>query len=219
MIISRFERSSVRGFIHQPAVSASAGLVITHGAGSNCEAPLLIAFANSFCKAGVLVLRCDLPFRQKRRFGPPASATAAEDRSGLREAVALVREIVPGPIILGGHSYGGRQASILAASEQDLVDGLLLFSYPLHPPARPTQLRTTHWPSLRTPSFFVHGTKDPFGSVDEVRSALPLITAPTTLVTIGGAGHELQHGRFDIDNIVLAPFRAFMIAAGNRADN
>ncbi len=183
--------------------------MITHGAGSNCEAPLLIAFASAFCKAGAVVLRCDLPFRQRRPSGPPTLAKAEEDRAGLREAVTAIRELTAGHLILGGHSYGGRQASILAANEEQAADALLLLSYPLHPPTRPEQLRTTHWPSLRTPSFFVHGSKDPFGSVDEMRSALGLIPAATALVTIDGAGHELKRGRFQIENLVLAPFGAF----------
>ncbi|MGH9614843.1 MAG: alpha/beta family hydrolase [Bryobacteraceae bacterium] len=84
-----------------------------------------------------------------------------------------------------------------------------MLSYPLHPPTRPDQLRTTHWPSLRTPSFFVHGTKDPFGSIEEMRSALPLIAAPTSLVIIEKAGHELARGKFAIENLVLKPFQAF----------
>ncbi len=214
MNISRFERASIRGFIHRPEDEPKGGLVISHGAGSNCEAPLLLAIANAFCRAGSVVLRCDLPFRQKRRFGPPTPAAAEEDRSGLRDAVTAIREITPGPLILGGHSYGGRQASILAASDEQAADALLLLSYPLHPPSRPNQLRTTHWPSLRTPLLFVHGTKDPFGSIDEMRSALQLLSAPATLAAIEGAGHELKRGKFDIENLVLAPFRTFASLSG-----
>ena len=206
---SLFQRGCVRGFIHQPDGPVAAGLVLTHGAGSSCEAPLLVAFARAFCEAGVFVLRCDLPFRQKRRYGPPIPAKAAQDRAGLMEAIIAVREMSTGPLLLGGHSYGGRQATILAAGEQQAADALVLLSYPLHPPARPDQMRTAHWPGLRVPSFFVHGTNDPFGSVAEMRSALPLIIAPTALITIEGAGHELARGKFEIESLVLAPFRAF----------
>jgi uncharacterized protein len=75
-------------------------------------------------------------------------------------------------MFLGGHSYGGRQASMLAAEEPDLAAGLLLLSYPLHPPRRPARLRTAHFPKLTTPALFVHGTRDPFGSMDEMRAAV-----------------------------------------------
>ena len=94
-------------------------------------------------------------------------------------------------IFLGGHSYGGRQSTILCAAEPELVSGLLLLSYPLHPPRKPDQLRTQHLPNLRTPSLFVHGTRDPFGSINEMRDACRLIPAKNELVEISGVGHDL----------------------------
>ncbi len=84
-------------------------------------------------------------------------------------------------VFLGGHSYGGRQSTMLCAAEPELVDGLLLLSYPLHPPRKPDQLRTQHLPSLRTPSLFVSGTRDPFGSVEEIEQALKLIPVGTKI--------------------------------------
>jgi hypothetical protein len=113
-------------------------------------------------------------------------------------------------VLLGGHSYGGRQASILAAEEPELVDALLLFSYPLHPPGKPNQLRTDHFPKLTVPATFVHGTEDPFGSIEEMRSALHLIPAKTELVVIEGASHDLKRGKFDIDQLVVARFQSVM---------
>jgi uncharacterized protein len=203
-----FGQGSVRGFLHTPAGSAQAGLVLTHGAGGNCEAPLMVAIANAFCRAGLLVLRCDLPFRQRKRFGPPAPATAAENRAGLRDAVSAIRALESGEVFLGGHSYGGRQASVLAAEEPGLVDGLLLLSYPLHPPNKPNQLRTDHFPKLTAPATFVHGTQDPFGSIEEMRVALHLIPGKTQLIVVEGAGHDLGRGKFDVDRLVVSDFRS-----------
>src|ERR1700761_9299340 len=171
------ENVTVRGFLHLAADSAADGLVLTHGAGSNCNSPLLVAVANGFCASGLTVLRCDLPFRQSRPTGPPPRGSAERDQQGLRAAVACMRRLALGRIFLGGHSYGGRQSSMLAASEPGLVDRLLLLSYPLHPPQRPTELRTQHFPQLQTPAMFVHGTRDGFGSIDEVAAALKLIPA------------------------------------------
>ena len=182
---------AVRGFLHEPAQANGEGLVLTHGAGANCQSKLLIALADAFTDAGYLLLRCDLPFRQSRPHGPPFPAMAARDRQGLRRAVEVLRSRTPGRIFLGGHSYGGRQGSMLAAEQPQLVAGLLLLSYPLHPPRKPAELRTAHFPQLKTPSLFVHGGRDPFGSHDEIKAALALIPAQTMLLEIEGAGHEL----------------------------
>jgi hypothetical protein len=180
----------VRGFLHCPEKSSDRGLVLTHGAGSNSSSPLLTALAGSFADAGFSVLRCDLPFRQNRSFGPPRG-DAARDREGLASAVNALRKLGPTRIFLGGHSYGGRQATMLCAEQPDLVPGLLLLSYPLHPPRKPEQLRVQHLPQLHVPSLFVHGTRDPFGSTEEIEAALRLIPAKTQLMVVDGAGHDL----------------------------
>ena len=209
----------VRGFLHVPAKPNGSGLVLTHGAGSNAQAPLLIALAEAFSAAGFTVLRCDLPYRQMRSFGPPGPGDAARDRAGLRNAIAALKEHLGAPslprslrqgwgtsteesepkgtekLYLGGHSYGGRQASMLCAElskeGSDLVAGLLLLSYPLHPPRKPEQQRAQHLPDLRTPTLFVHGTRDPFGSIAELEQAMKMIPAKTMLLTMEGAGHDL----------------------------
>lgn len=199
-----FDDDGVRGFLHPPAAGCGDGMVLTHGAGGNCDAPLLVAAANAFSDSGLHVLRCDLPFRQRRPTGPPSPATAARDRDGLRSAVAAMRRIAPGKVLLGGQSYGGRQATILTAEEPGLVDALLLFSYPLHPPGKPAQLRTEHFPRIRVPAVFVHGTADPFGSIEEVENAVSAIPARVKLLPIEGAGHDLKRGRFDLGRVVDA---------------
>jgi len=186
---------AVRGFLHSPANPNGDALILTHGAGSNSTAPLLVAISETFAEHGYAVLRCDLPFRQERRTGPPFPGNAERDRAGLRNAVAVLRKHVAGRIFLGGHSYGGRQATMLCAAEPDLVSGLLLLSYPLHPPRKPEQLRIQHLPNLRTPSLFVHGTRDPFGSIEEVTKALQLIPAKIELMRVEGAGHDLGFKR------------------------
>jgi len=183
---------AVRGFLHSAANPNGDALILTHGAGSNCNALLLIALAEVFAAHGSTVLRCDLPFRQERPTGPPFPGNAERDRAGLHNAVAAMRRLASGRIFLGGHSYGGRQSTMLSAAEPDLVSGLLLLSYPLHPPRKPEQLRTQHLPNLRTPSLFVHGTRDPFGSIDEMERALQLIPSTKELLKVEGAGHDLE---------------------------
>ena len=180
----------VRGFLYREKPGGD-GLVLAHGAGSNSNSSLLIAVAGAFAGTGFTVLRCDLPFRQNRPYGPPRPGEAERDREGLRNAVAALRKLGCARMFLGGHSYGGRQATMLCAEEPDLVNGLLLLSYPLHPPRKPTQLRVQHLPALRVPALFVHGTRDPFGSVEEMETALKMIPAKTELLRVDGAGHDL----------------------------
>jgi uncharacterized protein len=201
----------VRGFMHRPPDASGDCLVLTHGAGSNCNSPLLVALADAFCASGLIVLRCDLPFRQLRPHGPPQRGSAERDQEGLRAAITSMRRQTSGRMFLGGHSYGGRQASMLAASQPDLVDRLLLLSYPLHPPQRPSELRTGHFPSLQTPAMFVHGTRDGFGSIEELVAALTLVPARTELLPVADAGHELvtKRNREDVSKRVVEAFRSF----------
>lgn len=100
---------------------------------------------------------------------------------------------------------------MLAAAEPDLVDRLLLLSYPLHPPQRPDELRTAHFPKLQTPAMFVHGMQDGFGSIDEMTVALKLIPARTALLPIAGAGHELltKRNRDELPKMVVESFQLF----------
>jgi uncharacterized protein len=182
---------NIRGFLHVPETPNQDGVILTHGAGGNAQAPLLRALAETFVGAGFTMLRIDLPFRQMRPFGPPGPGDASRDRTGLKNAIVKMRTMLSGRIYLGGQSYGGRQASMLCAEQPDLAAGLLLLSYPLHPPRRPEQQRTQHLPDLRTTALFVSGTRDPFGTIAELERALKMIPAKTKLLPIEGAGHDL----------------------------
>jgi hypothetical protein len=165
-------------------------MILTHGAGGNAEAPLLKALSDAFAARGMVVLRYDLPYREARPHGPPFPAQAAGDRAGIRAAAAEMR-LRASRVIAGGHSYGGRQSSMAAAEDSRMVDALLLLSYPLHPPRKLEQMRTAHFRDLRTPAFFVHGSRDPFGSVLEMTAALSMIPARTELMVVEGAPHGL----------------------------
>lgn len=200
----------VRGTLHR-ADQPGDFLVLTHGAGGNSNAALLVALADAFAQSGISVLRCDLPYRQRKPSGPPSPADAKRDQQGLKRAITLMKEQFPGRAFLGGSSYGGRQASMLCASEPNLVDGLLLLSYPLHPPGKPAQLRTQHFPALHTPALFVSGTRDAFGTIDELQSAIQLIPAKTKLVAVEGAAHGLSDKKKqgEVVDIIQERFREF----------
>jgi predicted alpha/beta-hydrolase family hydrolase len=181
----------VKGYLHRPESASSDGLVLTHGAGGNAQMPLLVAIAEAFANAGFTVLRYDLPFRQQRSFGPPRPGDAARDRLGLKNSIEALRGLGGiKSLYLGGQSYGGRQASMLL-SEEPLADGLLLLSYPLHAPGKPDQLRVQHLPQIEVPVIFVHGTHDPFGTIEEIEAARKLIPTKTLLLPVQSAGHDL----------------------------
>src|SRR5580658_84863 len=123
-----FESGGVRGVLHRPERPNGDAFALTHGAGSNCNAPLLQTLARAFAAAGYAVLRYDLPFRQQHPKGPPFPAAAARDREGVGQAVAAIRQLAPGRIIAGGHSYGGRQTAMAAAEKAGMAEALLLLS-------------------------------------------------------------------------------------------
>ena len=187
--VAPFEAAGVRGHLHRPEGAPRGDVVLAHGAGGNCEAPVLVAAAEALAGAGFCVLRVELPFRRKRAKGPPPRGSGPEDRAGLRAAAQALREMEGGgSVVLGGHSYGGRQASILAAEEPGLADALLLLSYPLHPPTKPGELRTGHFQALSTPCIFVHGRADPFGSIAELETAAAVIPGGAAILPLRAPG-------------------------------
>ncbi|MBV8897718.1 MAG: dienelactone hydrolase family protein [Acidobacteriaceae bacterium] len=208
--ITSFEEENVGGFVHEPAGTCRGGLALTHGAGGNCNAKLVVAVADAFCADGWTVLRYNLPFRRQRPFGPPMPKSAAMDQEGVRVAVEKLRGIAPVPIVAAGHSYGGRQTTMLAANDPKLCDAIVAFSYPLHPPNKPDQLRTAHFAELKIPLLFVHGSSDAFGTVAEMQSAIAAIPSRTRLVIVEGARHDLRSGKFDITGLVIGGLNALL---------
>ena len=188
---------------HLPVHPTGEGLAITHGAGGDCHSALLILIAEAFCEAGITVLRFNLAYRANGS-GPPRPATAHLDRDSIRSALSALRGMVAGPLYLAGQSYGGRQSSILAAEDSQCAVALALFSYPLHPPGKPSQLRTEHFPKLRLPALFVHGPRDPFATPEELEAARQLIPARTAVHPVPKAGHELLRGRFPLAPVIAA---------------
>jgi uncharacterized protein len=134
-------------------------------------------------------------------------------------AASELRRIVSGQLFLGGHSYGGRQATMLCAEHWNLVNGLLLLSYPLHPPRKPDQLRIQHFAQLRTPALFVHGTRDPFASIEEMELALKLIPSKNSLLPVEGAGHDLgfkgKVKRQQWPEMAVKAFQEFFLNSGS----
>jgi predicted alpha/beta-hydrolase family hydrolase len=161
-------------------------LLLTPGAGADRDHHTLVAVAEAV--APLPVARIDFPYRREGRRAPDRAPKAI---ACIREEAAkLVSEagIAAERLVLGGRSYGGRMCS-LAVAEGLPAAGLVLLSYPLHPPGKPDQLRTEHFGSLELPCLFVSGDRDPFGSPDEFADAIAEIPGPVTQVWVSG-GHD-----------------------------
>jgi uncharacterized protein len=192
----------IAGVAHEPDGTPSGVVVLTHGAGGSRESALLQKLCDEWARRGWLAVRYNLPYRRRRPKGPP-SGSAVADRAGIVEAITVCRDLADGPLIAGGHSYGGRQTSMVVAEDAQPVDLLMLFSYPVHPPGKPERARTEHLPDIAVPTVFTHGTSDPFGTLDELRAAAALIAAPTEIVEITGARHDLGSKTLDVPALAV----------------
>jgi len=192
----------IAGIAHEPDDAPEGLVVLTHGAGGNRDSPLLQQVCDEWAQRGWLAVRYNLPYRRRRPTGPP-SGSATTDRAGIVEAITLCRGLAEGPLIAGGHSYGGRQTSMVVAAGEAPVDVLTLFSYPLHPPGKPERLRTEHLPDITVPTVFTHGTSDPFGTPDELRTAAALISGTTAVVEIASARHDLRSKALNVPALAV----------------
>jgi hypothetical protein len=192
---------AIAGTAHLPQGEPTGIVLLTHGAGGNRNSPMLTKLCDQWAGRGFLAVRYDLPYRRRRPKGPPSGSVTA-DQAGIVEAVELARTLTDGPVLAGGHSYGGRMTSMAVAGGL-AVDVLTLFSYPLHPPGKPERARTEHLPRITVPTVFTHGTSDPFGTIDELRAAAALVAAPTEVVEVTGGRHDLGSKTLDVPALAV----------------
>jgi predicted alpha/beta-hydrolase family hydrolase len=165
------------------------GLVLTPGASATREHSQLVAIDRAATeRADAVVERIDLGKSRK----PETHIATISDAA---ERVAKRAGIARGRVAVGGRSFGGRMCSMAVAAGIPAL-GLVLVSYPLHPPGKPDQLRTEHLPDIDVPCLFVSGTRDAFATPDELAAAATLVAGPVTTVHIDGGDHGLR-GRDD----------------------
>ncbi|MGN6501941.1 MAG: alpha/beta hydrolase family protein [Pseudolysinimonas sp.] len=144
-----------------------ATLVLAHSAGAPMDSPWMTAMCTLLAGHGIRTARFEFAYMAARREGrrpPPPKAELSQGEYA--DAVAEVRRSASGRVLVGGKSYGGRVASLIADDVQ--ADGLVCLGYPFHPPQRPEQVRTAHLLTLRTPALICQGERDPFGGPAEV---------------------------------------------------
>ena len=169
-----------------------AGVVLFPGAGSSADHPSLVAIEEAL--APIPVLRVDFSYRRAGRRAPDrAPVLLACVRDEVR-AFAKTLGVPTSRLVIGGRSMGGRMCSMAAADTDDplKVAGLILVSYPLHPPAKPEKLRTEHLPGITVPTLCISGTKDTFGSPAELRRHFRRVKGDVTWSLIEKKGHDLK---------------------------
>lgn len=182
-----------------------ATLILAHGAGAGQAHPFMVGYARALSAGGLDVVTFNFGYmEQKRRVPDPAPVLEAR----YREVIDLVLREVPSAakaLFIGGKSMGGRMATHVAAADHALpsfasIRGLVLLGYPLHPPGRPDKRRDAHLPRLGRPALFVQGSRDTFGTPDELRPVLDTITPAPTLHVVEGGDHSFKvRGRTDVD--------------------
>ncbi len=181
-------------------------LLLTPGAGADRNQSALVALDEALSADKIVVERMDFPYRLAGRRAPdrPPVLLAA-----VREGAAALTKrakTTPAYVALGGRSMGGRMCS-MAVAEGLPAAALVLISYPLHPPGKPDQLRVDHFPSINVPCLFVSGTRDAFGTPDELAKATQAIAGPVTNVWIDGGDHGLRRK----DDLVIDAVRSWLL--------
>lgn len=181
------------------------GLVLFPGAGSSRDHSSLVLLEENL--APLPVGRYDFPYRRAGRKAPDRTPVLLECVTDEVRNFARDHRVRTSSLVIGGRSMGGRMCSMVAAGvdgrEPLPVKGLVLVSYPLHPPAKPENLRVEHLPRVDVPVLFVHGTKDPFGSPDELREHAKSIPGPVTFHFVENARHDLAKKDAEIADAVI----------------
>ena len=169
-----------------------AGLVLAHGAGGGQKSRFMIDAARAFAARGISTATFDFPYMAAGRSVPDKAPVLEQS---WRDAIAAARAhgaFKGVPLFIGGKSMGGRISSHVAAQHVEGIAGLVFLGYPLHPPGRPEQRRDAHLPAIREPMLFVQGSRDLFGTADEIRALLPRLNSRAELFEVADGDHSFK---------------------------
>jgi predicted alpha/beta-hydrolase family hydrolase len=173
-----------------PSDQATAGLVLAHGAGAGQHSRFMVEAARALAARGITTATFDFPYVTQGRSAPDKAPVL---EATWRDAIAAARAhaaFARLPLFIGGKSMGGRIASHVASQGTEGIAGLVFLGYPLHPPGRPEQRRDKHLPAIVEPMLFVQGTRDQFGTADEIRALLPSLTPRALLFEVPDGDHS-----------------------------
>jgi predicted alpha/beta-hydrolase family hydrolase len=187
----------------------AAAVLLTHGAGSDRRHRTLVALEEALAPRPCV--RHDFPYRRAGKKFPDRAPLLVADVNEAATALATSAGVAPDQVLLGGRSLGGRMCS-MAVAEGLPAAGLVLISYPLHPPGKPDKPRVEHLPQITVPTLFISGNRDSFGTPEELEAAASTITGPVTHVWIEGGRHELSK----VDDQIVAAVLSWLDAPGPR---
>ena len=191
------DTDSLSGFLYLAPKKNRVGvtLILGHGAGAGQLTPFMRLFASGLAGRGLDVVTFNFVYMEQGRKVPdPAPKLEATYRKVI-ESVAANKNLKGNRVFAGGKSMGGRIASQVAAqqsADEQQISGLVFLGYPLHPPGRPEKLRDQHLPQIKAPMLFIQGSRDAFGSEDEIRATVKGLKLPATLHIVGGGDHSLK---------------------------
>ena len=175
-----------------PEPRPGATLILAHGAGAPQSSAFMVDFARGLASRGCQAVTFNFPYTEQGRRLPDRAPTL---EACFRDVIAAIRaraDLATGLLVIGGKSMGGRIASHLAAQGLADLAGLVALGYPLHPPGRPGQLRAEHLARIRQPMLIVQGSRDAFGTPEELRPALAPLGATATLQVVEGGDHSFK---------------------------
>jgi predicted alpha/beta-hydrolase family hydrolase len=199
-------------------------LVLAHGAGAGQQHPFMTAMASQLAARGIDVVTFDFDYMRERRKVPDKAPVLEACFGRVADWATSQPEFSGHRLFIGGKSMGGRMATHLAAAgfvgrggAGPGLAGVVALGYPLHPPGKPLQLRTAHLPAIRTPLLIVQGSRDTFGTPDELRPVIDGMTAPVTLHVVAGGDHSFTVSRSPKDAVLTAV--ADVVAAWTLSSN
>jgi len=175
-----------------PSDRPVAGLILAHGAGGGQTSSFMVRAGKDLSARRIVVATFDFPYITAGRSAPDKPAVLEAHWRAIVEEVRGRAEFAKLPLVIGGKSMGGRIASQVAAAGLEGVEGLVYFGYPLHPPGRPAQRRDAHLPAIRIPMLFIQGTRDQFGTSDDIRALLPRLSPGAELFEIADGDHSFK---------------------------
>jgi uncharacterized protein len=183
------DRTTALLYAAPASIAKGVTLILGHGAGAPQRSAFMVTFANELAQRGIDTVTFNFLYTKHKRRLPDRNDRLEQC---YRAVIDTVRERGVQRLAIGGKSMGGRIASQVAARAPLDLAGLVFFGYPLHPPGKPEQLRSKHLPAIRAPMLFVQGSRDTFGTPDELRPILHELTVPTELFEIEGGDHSFK---------------------------